>query len=276
MSIMTSRVVNYLLIVGEYEKAEEYCKLLFNEILPIDRDYISKINSNLGLINHKKGNYDLALKYFVRAFEIRPNNKFISITSENNGDSEQAKEYFENSPNRDEYNSLLLNADTYSTIGLFYDSEETGQPGIGYIYSNIGLYYKQNKDYSTALINHKKTLEFELEIDHATLDFIYYHLGLVYVEIDDYVNGIKYLSKTFDIQTRTQQKILDYESALKHTQLALSYFYSMIADIYESFVVMYQENGDYDNVVLNLNKALDIQLNIHPQTYTLIVQFPLI
>ncbi|CAF1209128.1 unnamed protein product [Didymodactylos carnosus] len=337
-------LVDYLLTVGEYEKAEEYCKLLFNEISSLDRDYISKINSNLGLINHKKGNYDLALKYFVRAFEIRPDSKFISITYENNGDSGQAKEYFDNSQNLGEYNSLLLNADTYSTIGSYYGSKgeyddglfnyhkafviqkrllpsnhpslaitlnniaymyyklgqfsdafkytklalniqlislspddpdivltynnfghlsllhgdysikileyltnardislETGQPGIGYIYSNIALYYKQNKDYSTALINYKKTLEFELEIDYATLDFIYYHLGSIYVEIDDYVNGIKYLSKTFDIQSRTQQN----SNSLTAARL------SNIAEIYKQV-------GDYDMALKLSKKALEI------------------
>ena len=114
-------------------------------------------------------------------------------------------------------------------------------------------------DYTSALLDHNKSLQIKLKIDqNEGLDIAhsYYNIGMVY-----------------DDQGKYDDAISMYEKSLKINLSALGDNHPSIANTYHNMGLVYQHQGKYDDAILFYEKSISIYVDAHLQNHPKLIKW---
>ncbi|MCD4747036.1 MAG: tetratricopeptide repeat protein [Bacteroidales bacterium] len=281
-------LANHYYLNGEYSKAKN---ILINYLLSdidkseFNQNEIATLYNNIALTYNYLGDYEKALEYHQKAYDIlekvlEPNHPSIA-TSYNNiaetcsdlGNNKKALEYHLKAiairkkvlePNHPDlatsYNNI---ANTYSSLGnyekaLEYNLKaiailkkvlETNHPSLAIAYNNIAATYLSLGNYEKSLEYHLKAidiLEKVLEPTHPDLATSYNNISLTYRSLGNYEKAMGYNLKSIAIL----EKVLEPN----HPSLATSYL--NIAATYYYLKKYKQAKHHIDKAVKIFKKAL--------------------
>jgi len=222
----------------------------------------------LGVFNHLKGNYPLAIDHYNKALKINiqlNDKKGIAATFGNigvvyneQGDYPKALEYYFKALKMDEEIGDKRGAATnISNIGLVYHEQgdypkaleyyfkalkankEIGRKnGVAIVLSNIGNVYNWQVDYPKALEYYFKALKMDEELGNKNgTAYDLGNIGLVYYEQGDYPKALEYYFKALKIDEELGNK----NGTARHIS---------------NIGIVYYEQGDYPKALEYYFKAL--------------------
>jgi tetratricopeptide (TPR) repeat protein len=234
-----------LIDMSNFDDAEKYlCRLL--KQLPSNHKDIPKCYHALGKVSCEKGNYDLSLYYFSKAFEVIEKFKLndyrigyiyngIGEVYQNKGDLKQAMESYQ------------------KALTIFKQTFTEADESIAWCYNNIGIIYQQEKDYSKALYYLEKSLTIKgnkLPVEHPCLGNTYNNLGNVYYYLEKYDEALE-----------------KYESSYKIFQKSLKPRHPSIARALKNIGVAHEAKKEFKDAKKYYEKALDIWERILSSTH---------
>lgn len=205
----SDQLVNLMLKMGEYNKAEELHQATFEA----DADDDVYAQNKMGLIMAKKGNKKQALAFYKRALEIQEkslplNNRMIAMLHNNIGE-------------------VLLSMGEYTTaleqfnkvLSIQAQSLPENHPDRGITLNNIGRTYWFTGDYSKSLEYLTKALAILRKTNvpcmHPDLGIAHNNIGETYESLGNYVTALSYYEKAL--------KILQKALPSSHPDLAATY-----------------------------------------------------
>ncbi|ETO33566.1 hypothetical protein RFI_03535 [Reticulomyxa filosa] len=155
------------------------------------------------------------------------------------------------------------------------------------LYGNLGLSYKEDKEYEKAAYYLEKQFEFyskQLEIDNASLRDCLFHLGAVYFELRQYDKSISYLEKSLSIWLSSFDVDDIYVGNL-YAMLGFNYYFKNQFEkerecmekcleiylkefIYYKIGCIYQRQKLYDKALEFHEKALDLRTKFLEDKYS--------
>ncbi|CAF0979591.1 unnamed protein product [Didymodactylos carnosus] len=231
-----------------YRKAWKY----YAKALKIKHDReekVSKILTNIGVVELAQGDYPAALKTYERVLEIflrwrSPNHSDMTKAYTNIGLIHQAQ---------GDYSEALKMYNKAHEIYL--SSVSRNDSDLAMIYSNTGLVLQAQGDHSEALKMFQKTLEKTLDLsyrplNHPELARTYNNIGLVHQDQGDYSEALKMHEKAYEI----------YSNSLppKHPDLVTTY--NNIAEVHKA-------TGNYSKAFKMFEKILEISKASHPSNH---------
>ena len=240
------RLCTLLVKIGQFDKAEELCKLLLDQTF----DEIEKAcyYHHLGYVTYAQGDYEKAMWYYTKGLEIDekilPSNhpelatyyNNIGLVYDDKGEYSKALSLYEKALKIREkilppghrslatsYNNIASIHDCmedFSKALSFYEKARAvlekalpiNHPDLATVYNNIGAMYDNMREHSKALSLYEKALEIRrktLPPHHPDLANCYNNIGLVYYNMSDYSKALPFLEK--DIEFR--QKSLSCKSS---------------------------------------------------------------
>ncbi|MEE0937280.1 MAG: tetratricopeptide repeat protein [Bacteroidales bacterium] len=279
----------HLTYYAYYEEAENvYLRSIqISEETNGKNDMTAMSYNNLGQVYYKSENYDDALKYFNKAFEIykvvlEKNNPLIATCYNNIG---LIYSYLEKYDKALDYHNKALEikkevygemhrstAASYDNIGIVFEGLEEydtalkfssyaleifkevldeNDPQIAGCYNNIGIDYQDLRDYDKALENHNKALEIRkaaLGENHPDTAKSYDSIGTVYLYLRNYDEALKHYNKALEI----------FKVVLGENHPDTTNSYHNIGCVYSNLGADSFDSEDYNNALKYHNKALEI------------------
>ena len=195
------RLGRSLFIVCQYDKAMEHFGLALSirEITGYDRQKLEgKVYNNIGEVNHVRGEYEEARRYYEKA---------LRISKEIGNEKEQAVSY----------NNLgVLN---HKCLGKLDDALALHEKALeirkrlryrreeGYSYNNIGGVFEARGEYQKALEYYEKSLAVSNEIMDRRLEGInLYFIGKVYAILGKHKKAIEHQERALEIKSAIGEK----------------------------------------------------------------------
>ncbi|RZS93177.1 tetratricopeptide repeat-containing sensor histidine kinase [Aquimarina brevivitae] len=183
---------------GNFDKAIEYYKkaMVVDKELNSPKDIASSL-MNIANIYADQGNYDSAINNYLKSLEIREEIKDeygIAKTSSNLGSvyTEQG-----NFPKALEFYNKALEI-----------TEKSENVNIEYLYSNLGIFYKNNNQPNKALFYFKKGLQKYRAIGNKRLIARYLNdTGNVYKELKDYEKAYSCFDEALAINEQIENQV---------------------------------------------------------------------
>lgn len=211
---------NYLIKNAEYDKS---LKLLLEYKLNNKEDN-HLINSKIGEVYYRKGNYSKTIEFYNISENILSSNKFdiiylillynqIGDLYQNTGNYELAIQYH--------LKNLEIKIDYFGT----YHRQ------VAYSYNGLGAVYFSKNEYDLALDYFKKCLNIRVKIldeQHLDLANSYGNIGDVYLRKDDFENAIILYDKSLSIRISQLGEIHPYTAS---SYLRLGDVYLHLSDL---------------------------------------------
>ena len=275
-----------LIQMGELNKAEFYYNRLLNQMTEENTLQYATIFNQLGLINQRKCNYQLALEQYQKALETflfypLKDKSIVSTVYDNIatiyddlGQFDQALIHYRKSLDiQQNLNNHLSLGITYSNIALTYQqigdyenaminyrkSQDTlnnlpaYHPNLAITYGNLGSMFRNIADNEKALAMFKKKLDIELKIlplNHPSLAVTYNNLGVISKEKGDYIHALKM-----------------YQSAIDICSAQLMPDHVNIAMTYNNMANIYNETSDYSSAIDCYLKAIEMESKYYPEDH---------
>lgn len=172
---------------------------------------VANILSNLGAVYDYQGDYAKSIELYLRSLDIAHeiNDTIREITVLNNLGLSYSKKP----------ETVTLAIDYYlKALDLSKQKEYT--EGIGSASLNIGEYYYNQADYSTALEYFETSQDAFQQINSMNLTSSLIYLGKIYVTLGDYEIALKYQSESYEYAKRAGAK---YEMLVSLLALAETY-----------------------------------------------------
>ncbi len=261
-----------LFIVCQYDRAVEHFKkaLGIREIKGLERKQLEgRVYNNLGEVNHARGSYEVARRYYEKALEIS-----IEIGNE----IEQAVSY----------NNLgVLN---HNCLGKLDDALVLHEKALeirkrlryrkaeGMSYNNIGGVFEARGEYQKALEYYEKSLAVSKEIKDRRLEGgNLYFIGKVYGILGQYRKAIKNQEKALEIKSGIGENkagnltdlgglymaLGDYERAIAYNKQAIKLCdeigdLSCKATCYNNMSQIYISLGEHAKAIEHLKESICI------------------
>ena len=268
--------------VAQYDKALEYYQKALEirkQVLGESHPDVALSYNNIGVVYDAQGYYDRALEYHQQSLEIRKqvlgeSHPDVALSYNNigvvyyaQGDYDRALEYYQKSleitlkifGKNHPYVALL-----YTNIGSVYTKlqddraipcfkmsfdiydalSEDDSPEVANLCNQLGIELAAQGFGDMALHNFERSLERFLNIygkNHPHVALAYNNIGNVYVHRGLYDLSLDYYKKSADIYERYQDT-------------------EMLKQIYDAISFIYNEQGDYSNAALYMQKAFEISL----------------
>ncbi|CAF1620697.1 unnamed protein product [Rotaria magnacalcarata] len=167
---------NVLRSIGQFDHAEKYYRRLLNE-LSGDDPLLAHAYYNLGLADILKGDYESSLKHYKAVLKIATNNHssdHVIIAKTHNGIGE-----------------IDWKSGDTTNIALFQD--------------NMGLFYREQKNYCEALLYYARSLVILqkcLSKDHPDLGMSYNDVGTIRLHLNQLDLAVEYLKQALEIRER--------------------------------------------------------------------------
>ncbi|WP_299890060.1 tetratricopeptide repeat-containing sensor histidine kinase [uncultured Lacinutrix sp.] len=181
---------DYINALSQYKKA----KSLFSKLK--DTISVSKVNSQLGVIEIERGNYGKGLRYALSAIKVlekkQLNNELASTYKslakayQNNGTYEKAIDY--------NLKSLEVEELINDTKGLIVSNK------------NLAQLYLQKEDYNKAIRYYENALNYANTNDNDLKAEILPELGSAYIKIEDYKIAADYLVKAIRLNRKLKNE----------------------------------------------------------------------
>lgn len=151
------RLVNLLVKIGTFDKAEEIYQMLLKQTFLRDNETLAFLFNQLGFIHHHKGNFKEALEFYMQRLNIEENNSFtnpvdLAVTYNNIASIHLHME---------KYNQAL--EFYYKTLNIERSYLSADSQQLATTYSNIGMVHKSNGRYRAAIEMYRKALEIGLK-----------------------------------------------------------------------------------------------------------------
>lgn len=251
----SSIIVFYYTTGNIYQKLEKNDKAIeyFNKVINInnkiksnkDLELIANVYGNLGAAHQTKKDYDKALKFYKKAYNIYTKkldkNKYkqsISIISNHISYAQQKK---------GDYKSSI--GSHFKTLKLKIEEHGNEHSEVAMIYHSLGDIYKINGEYDNAKKNYLKALGIyeNLKEYQESVAKILDNIGGVYQHIGEYMNAIESYENAINIYTNKLDK---------------NHYQESIATIYNNLGSVYAQKEDYKTAHKYYKEALKIcQLN---------------
>ena len=261
-------------------KTEDYAKEALNLSKELEfEEGIAKSYRILGISYHIKGDYEQALKQYMKAaksfeangnkYELAHTYNNIGVVYRNQSNYDKGLEYYFKATKL--YSELDDNegiANTYNNIGVIFSEQENYEQALGYYLmslemrkelgnkegisecnNNIGIvYFKLGKN-DLALKYYHETLEICQELgcdkDRASA---YLNIGLIYWKQDKYKLALEYLFKSLEIDEKMGNKRSIMISCIDIGLISISL-------------------GEYETSLAYLQRALALAKEIGTKTY---------
>ncbi|UJR08806.1 hypothetical protein I4U23_013061 [Adineta vaga] len=196
--ISLSSYADVLRQMGEYDKAEEICNRLLNELSSNDPKLFD-IYWLYGTICNDKGEYDASLEWFNKAYQLKmetdPNDhlkishifNWLGTLHRRKGQLDKALEYYN------------------KAIELCPKENNANRRYMAFCYNNIAIVYKEQKKYNEALDFYNKILmieQNEIPSDSPEMGAIYNNIGNLHSELGQYEQAMEYQQKALIIRTK--------------------------------------------------------------------------
>lgn len=190
--------------------------------------------NSMGVVNHNKGDYPGAMKFFSKALRI------CEEIGDKNGTARTNLNYGQIFLDQGNYKEAIRIFT--KSINIF--SEIGNNHGLATLYLLLGDVYFNQGNYPEALKNYSLSIAISLEInDNNPLTQAYRGLGNTYQEMGNIPEALKYYFNSL----KMAEKIGD-----KYTQSTL----------YNDFGDLYMSQSEYPEALISLNKALEIKKEI--------------
>lgn len=240
--------------LGEYDRAISF----FNSELrqaqkdSENQDALEDAYNNLGHVYDLIGDYDRAIGFTIKSIQIRESiygkDNSFTATAYNNLACEYA--------NKQDYQTAL----SYITQAIEIQEKDPLVTPIQFStsYNTAGVIYAYLLDYNKALEYSQKALEVRKQYpkEDYNIGFIYNLIGSMYEKLADYQAGIEYHNK-----------------AIQVFNTFLGKDHPLIAVIYSNIAVTYMDLQQLDTALIYLNKAVEIQEEMHHKTFFLAVTY---
>ena len=227
---------------GEYNTALEYYqKALEISLQTNNQNHVVELETvyhNIGIVYAYQGLYDLSLENYKKALDItlkvfgKNHPKVAAIYTSIGSVYSMLQDYRAIA-------YFKMSFDIYDTLG------EDDSPEIATLFNQLGMdLVNQYTTYDFALNCFESSLEILLKIygkNHPTVALVYNNIGIVYAYQGLYDLSLDYYKKSADIYERYQDT-------------------EMLKQIYDAISFIYNEQGDYSNAALYMQKAFEISL----------------
>jgi tetratricopeptide (TPR) repeat protein len=236
------RMGRLMIIMGQFNKAEEIYLLLLQTTSDDDREDLALIHHQLGCVSDQKSDLSNALSHYKQSLDhdltyLSSDDPQLSSTYCNigtilyqQGDLDDALRHFQRA----------LNIDLHAP--------EPDQRNIATHYNNIGAVLKEQGKYAEALKNYERALAKILKhfsSSHPLLAAAYNNIGGVHLLMGDKLTALFYLEKTLKID----------QKSLPSNHPSLSITHSNMADILEDL-------HRYREVMDHAKRAVDIAQDV--------------
>ena len=238
----------------------------------------ANVHLNRGITSLREGNYDLAIRSYDKAIELKPDSIFAY-----NG---RGRAYYE----KGDYDRAVTNCtkaiklkpdytDAYYNRGMaYYEKDENAraiadhtkaiklQPDYTEAYYNRGRAYYENGDYDRTIVDYTKAIK--LKPDYATA---YNNRGVAYAKKGNYPYAIADYTKAIELQPDYAEvyynrgvayaKKDDYPYAIADYTKAIE-LKSDYATAYNNRGQAYYEKGDYPRAAADYDKAIELKPSI--------------
>jgi tetratricopeptide (TPR) repeat protein len=226
--------------LGQIDRAGKYFNMLLKS-LPSDHPDISAVYNNIANVHQEKREYNLALKNYEIAYEIRrkqlpPNHPYIAASLNNIGNIYKAKRNYDIAL---DYYQQALNIKEK----ICFDDNLQKVMMI----ENIGKVYTNKEDFDTALTYLSRALETFKRVlpdQHADIATCLGQRGYVYEKKGDLVAALDY----YDQQLKMEEQYLPFD----HPNL--SAHLSLVVDIYKQM-------GEIEKGLEFCREKLNVQKN---------------
>jgi tetratricopeptide (TPR) repeat protein len=204
-----------------------------------DQDRCARLYNNIGIVYKSQGDLFGALEYFVKSLKIQEKigDPTVAITTTNIGNIYLAQK---NYPKAKEYYFKAQ-----QLFGKYPDPR-----GLGELFNNLGLYYKNTDDVKSALEHYNKALAaFESIEDKFGASDTYAFIGEAYFDQGDYD---KALSNT--VKSLSLGKALNVMERVRDSEKKLSEIYQKIGkpnealEHYRLFTIANDSVSNYENI----------------------------
>jgi tetratricopeptide (TPR) repeat protein len=243
------RLGELMMKLGHFDKAEELYEILLKQTT--NRGEKGHLFQQLGWIKDNQGEYEEAIEYYEKSLNIEqktlPANHPDLATSYNNIGAVYN--------NMGDYSEALSYYE--KALKIYQKSLPEDHPNLATSYNNIGTMYDNMGKYSQALSYYEKALEIRqktLPQNHPSLATSFKNIGAVYEKMGEYSEALSYYKKSLEIS----QKTLPAD----HPDLASSY--NNMGSVYENM-------KEYSKALSYYEKALEIRqktLQNHPSLAT--------
>ncbi|CAF4614737.1 unnamed protein product, partial [Rotaria sp. Silwood2] len=271
--------------LGQIDHAEKYFNVLL-KTLPSDHPGIASLNTGLGHVYIKRGDYDRALEYYQIAYNIRQEtlsilNPHIGASLRNignlyrlMGDFDQALIYFRQAMHINERNyshEHVVTAMTMEEIGLIYQNKNdfekalhwledaleifkrvfpSQHPQIAECLGRIGHLYQSVKQYDRAL----KYLHEELEMDELCLPS----------DHSDVINDFTRIIELYKTMNEYDQGLKFCREKLANYQILLGENHPRFVNTALRMISLLLKKHEFDKALDLCKRVLVIVLNILP------------
>jgi tetratricopeptide (TPR) repeat protein len=193
-SVICIRIGNLNLYLGEYDNALTFYKKAY-EISKKNNDLKNSAESlhGIGMIYQDKGDYDEALKQYQKSMEIKE--KIGDIKGVSSSLHQIGIIY----QDKGDYDEALKQYQKALEI-----SEKIGDiKGVSYSLHNIGAIYQDKGDYDEALKQYQKSMEITEKIgDIPGLAISWYQIGNLHFQKKEFANALEFFIQAFLIFTK--------------------------------------------------------------------------
>jgi tetratricopeptide (TPR) repeat protein len=231
----------------------------------------------LGLVAHRRGDYNQATHYYQRSLDISEqlddqasmalNYHRLGILAQDRGDYDQAERHYQRSlhikERRDDQAGM---ADSYHQLGVLaqhrgdYDQAERhyqrslhieerrgNQADMAESYHNLGILAENRGDYDQAERHYKRSLDISERLgDQAGMAASYGQLGVLAQHRGDYDQAERHYQRSLDISERLGDQ-------------------ASMAASYHNLGIIAQHRGDYDQAERQYQRSLDIKKRLGHQ-----------
>ncbi|CAF1454263.1 unnamed protein product [Adineta steineri] len=230
------RLSNFLIILGETDKAEEICNRLLDKTT--DQTEKASIYHTLGMIKYVQQKYQEAIGFYKQSIKIKEkiyssNHLYLASSYSNIGEAYNRigkytdalsfhrkallikKETFPlNHPalaqSYDNIGSALGNLSIYSQALAYYEKAleikcktlPSNHPDLAQSYNNIGWTYEKMREYPKALLSHETALSIKKRVlpsKHLSLADSYKNIGAIYINMKQYSTALSFYNNALDI-----------------------------------------------------------------------------
>lgn len=273
------RLSKLLVSIGQYEKAEDFFKVLLEQTSIEKRKGL--LYNQLGYIRERQCDYEKAIFYYEKSLEIKekthpPDYSALVICYNNIGE-------------------VYRNLEDYSKALSFYEKAISIQessvslfpPSLpASAYNNIGLLYTKMAQYSKALFYMKKALEIRqktLPSNHPELALSYSTMGMIYDNMSQYSTALSFYGKSLEIHQKSLppnhpsfifsynsmakifEKMREYSKSLSFHKKAIEICketlppnHRSLAVCYSNMALVYEHINDYSKALSFQQEALQI------------------
>lgn len=215
---------------------------------------IALLLNNVGVLYKSGGEYDKAIEYYQENFNIQAEIGDLLNMARSKANIGNVYFYFglDYLKALDYYEESLEFFEQYAEKHRENPAEyEQARLGMANILNNIGLVYKEQKNYGLALENYRKALKLFEELESKPgIAQTQSHIGIVYLEGENYSDALMYSQDALRIYREIGQR-------------------KEVASALENIGSIYYQWGKYDQALQHYEESLQIskELNLKKEVY---------